>query len=220
MDKNEKNKSYVVLIRSGINVRENMYKLYEENFGFVVYFIRRCKIPQSRFNDCTQLAYLALYDAVINFKFIHKMSFINYYKKWMIHYFYEDMLLMGYPMRITKTSVKEVDSTKWISIDEQAIVEIDNHEGHRLTDSISLFSIMQSDLVSTIWTLVDSELNEKNYYIIQQRFIHKRTLSSIGEELGIGKERVRLRILRSLNKLSKNKDLQQIAIDWFEIDVR
>ena len=35
----------------------------------------------------------------------------------------------------------------------------------------------------------------------------------------IGKERVRLRVLRSLNKLKKNQDIQIIAEDWYNIDV-
>ena len=219
-DQNTRNKNYIILIKSGINVKDNLLALYKSNLGFRIYIIKKCSIPASRYDDCMQLAYLALFDAVSNFKFIYKTSFINYYKKWLIHYFYDDMLKMGYPIKINRSLVNEIGETKWHPIDAISIDIINSKEMYRIEESISLFTIMQKDLKETIWNLIKEDLSEKNFYIIQQRYIHNRTLASIGDELGIGKERVRLRILRALKRLRKNKNLRQIAVDWFDIDVR
>lgn len=218
--KNNTNLRYVVLIRSGINIQKNLLALYDTNKGFIVHIAKQFDIPNHRYDDCMQLAYLALIDAVANYKFIYNSSFINYYQKWLKHYFYKDFVKMSYPMCLNSHNIKNIDQLKFYSLEELFVEQSgESLQYTSLTDSINVFDILEDDIINAIWNIVHDSLSEINYYVIVQRFKHNRTLESIAKSLGIGKERVRLRILRSLKKLRFNDDLRQIAIDWYAIRV-
>ena len=67
--------------------------------------------------------------------------------------------------------------------------------------------------------MVCSELDAKNATILFQRFYENKTLEEIGKAYRIGKDRVRRRINRSLQKLKSSDVLRTIAADFYDLDV-
>lgn len=161
-------------------------------------------------DDFMQISYIALSDAVKSFKPGKQYPFLAYYRKWLIHYFYRYTLEMRFPVKVPrdvdiKTSISD-------SITERLLMAM-------LTttiNSVSSFEKVELEILKEIiWERVDTDLSDENSRIIRGRFLELRTLSSLGEEFDIGAERVRLREIRSLKKLSHDETLQEIALNFF-----
>ena len=70
-----------------------------------------------------------------------------------------------------------------------------------------------------LWAAISNTLTEENTYILWEIFNKERSMASIAREIGIGTDRVRRRKLRSFDKLKDNKDIQQLARDFYGIPI-
>ena len=75
--------------------------------------------------------------------------------------------------------------------------------------------MIAEDILGKVLECMRSTLDEKNYKIMLEHICLDKSFAEIGRNLGIGRERVRMREVRSIKKLQENKDLQRIAAEYF-----
>ena len=196
-------------IKNSENVKQNMLLLYNENKNFLFYMASVLKVSAESLDDFMQLGYLALVQAVRTYNRMYSFSY--YYSLYIRHEYYEYHLRMHFPVRVSHSFYKNnLDKSPLLT----ASVSLDYCTGASFHED----SFEESSLVRIeVWTVVRDCVTELNYYIVQQRYINQRTFEDIGNELGIGKDRVRKRLVRCLAKLHDNKRLQEIALDYFNI---
>lgn len=76
------NEEFVENIQRGINVTDNLEKLYQQNFGFILKTAQKYTFMYESIEDLTQVAYLGLYKAVMMFDGAKEIKFITYAAHW------------------------------------------------------------------------------------------------------------------------------------------
>lgn len=228
----EEHKSFnlelVNLIQNGIAVSYNLGRLYENNLGLIYDTLVSSHIDLNGdlAEDLLQVAFFAIYDSAIKYDKNKGMQYLNYLKLWLIHYFYQELIRMNYSFKITDKAyysakrLGKLSDFRAMDLSYLSYQEIsDGIEDGSLFYTIHYEDIYSNVLSKEFWEIVKKDLTEMNYEIIQLRFQENLSYAKIAMRYGIGKERVRLRVLRSLNKLKMNQDIQIIAEDWYNIDV-
>lgn len=205
--------SLVTEIKNGIRVKENMSKLYFENLNLIHTMANSMYLTDSDREDFLQMAYIALDKAVHVFKFDSGYSFLAYYRRCLVHEFYQHILLMRYPYRVTH---KEHQHLKIHG--DGLFFHYDTAESLDLTLVDTGFKEAEYQLLcDSVWNTVRSELNAKNYHVIVKLYKEGQSRREIANEMRIGYERVRLREIRSLQKLRRNSFLHELAMDYYGI---
>lgn len=226
--KKQFNLELINLIQNGIAVSYNLERLYENNIGFIYDTMMDCNISTNSdlAKDLAQVAFFAIYDSAIKFDKSKGLSYLNYLNLWLIHYFYRELLRMKYSFKITNTAYYNAKHLDKLS--DFYAMDLSYLENHEILDGIAdgslMYTIHYEDIYSNaltkeLWKIVENSLTKMNYEIILLRFKDRLKYAQIAEKYSIGKDRVRLRVLRSLKKLKYNKDIQIIAEDWYNIDV-
>ena len=222
------NLELVNLIQNGIAVSYNLGRLYENNLGLIYDTLVSSHIDLNGdlAEDLLQVAFFAIYDSAIKYDKNKGMKYLNYLKLWLIHYFSQELIRMNYSFKITDKAyysakrLGKLSDFRAMDLSYLSYQEIsDGIEDGSLFYTIHYEDIYSNVLSKEFWEIVKKDLTEMNYEIIQLRFQENLSYAKIAMRYGIGKERVRLRVLRSLNKLKKNQDIQIIAEDWYNIDV-
>lgn len=221
------NLELVALIQNNIAIKYNLERLYFNNKGFIKKIIKHCNINDPELEkELMQIAFFAVYDSAIKFDFNKSNNYLFYLKKWIIHYFYQDLLRMRYSFRITDAAYKEAKKLDKLAtfraVDLSYLSSSDVALGITNGSLITYLHVEDSfkdDLSKEIWKIVKDNVTPMNYQILIYRFANKMSYKQIGECYGVGKERIRLRVLRSLNKLRNVTELQIIAKDWYNIKV-
>ena len=154
-----------------------------------------------------QTAFLALDDAVRAFSEKSQYSFMSYYRMCIKHRYYLYVLEMKYLVRLNAT-VTDKSNYKYI----EKMVETEQADIGEL--DLSFEQVEYCILADAVWCEVFSSLDYKNAWILQERYLRERTLNSIADELGIGCDRVRRRISRSLNRLRRNQTMKSLAQEY------
>lgn len=204
------------LQKDGFN-RALMEQLWEANLGFTNYKINsyeRFKSPLLQKDDMIQISYFAMCEAVKAYHPAAGVSFLAYYAKWIVSFTYRQELLMhrGYQMPI---NYKRLSCLPYV-------IEEDYRDNDSLAYNLGGEIFRRNptaEVRHAIWSVVFSELDSKNATILFQRFYENKTLEEIGKEYRIGKERVRRRIDRSLQKLKNSDVLRTIAADFYDLNV-
>lgn len=94
-------------------------------------------------------------------------------------------------------------------------------ESFEIIDTIPDKATFESDIVGeeydrevkdVLWTEVDN-LNEKDSFVLRERYINNKTLLEIGRELGVTQERARQRESKALSKLKRNLRILNLVKD-------
>lgn len=227
-DKKQFNLELINLIQNGISVSYNLGRLYENNLGFIYETMINCNIsPSSNLaEDLAQVAFFAIYDSAIKYDVSKGMSYLNYLNFWLIHYFYKELLRMKYSFKITNTAYYAAKRLGKIS--DFYAMDLSYLENSEILDGIADGSLLYTiryediytnDLIKEFWKIVENSLTKMNYEIILLRFRDGLKYAQIAEKYSIGKDRIRMRVIRSLKRLKYNRDIQIIAKDWYNIDV-
>lgn len=218
----------VNLIQNRISIKYNLERLYNNNLGFIHKTIRQCNVLNNDLkDDLLQVAFFAVYDSAVKFDLDKETNYLYYLRLWLIHYFYQELLRMQYSFRISERAYKEAKRLDKLStfraVDISYLTTADityGIENGSLVSTLHFEDFCKNSLSKEIWSIVKKSITPKNYVILIDRFVNQLSYECIGKKYGIGKERVRLRVLRSLNKLKDNKELQIIAMDWYGIKIQ
>lgn len=197
--------------------------LFEKNIAFlhsrINHYFRLKKFGTSiqllEYDDYVQLGYLALEKAVIAFKPESGLSFLTYYDKYIFQAAYYAGLRMhrGYKLAHGYKNVKNCE------IDYKEVITYLSDSELDIADEAEYQVVPNAEVRRTIWSIVFSTLSPMNANIVFKRYYYGLTLEEIGKSYGIGKERVRMRIVRSLSTLSKDETLRIIAADFYGVKV-
>lgn len=204
------------LQKEGFN-RALMEQLWEANLSFTYYKVNtyhKFGNPLLQKDDMIQVSYFAMCKAVKAYRPTAGVSFLAYYTKWIVNFTYRQELLMhrGYRMPI---NYKRLSCLPYV-------VEEDYRDHDSLVYNLGGEIFRRNptaEVRHAVWTVVCSELDVKNATILFQRFYENKTLEEIGKAYRIGKDRVRRRINRSLQKLKDSDVLRTIAADFYDLDV-
>lgn len=210
-DYDTENRKLVADIQNSKDVCKNLQLLYDNNYGFIINYIKQYYHTEDSIEDFKQLAFLALIDAVNAFKLDSDYQFITIYKTWLNHYFYKYNLEMDYCCHVDAKTYKRLKSYS----DRFESLENQQHEDEKA--SVDLYDVEEKMLKDFLWDEVRITLTETNYFIIRSKYCLGKSLAQIGRELHIGRERVRQRELRALHKLSLNANIKAIALDFYNI---
>ena len=228
----ESNREAVLILQVGTST-DGMSDLYESNVSFIYYMAKKLGVPSKQLDDFKQTCYFALSDAVRSFKPLDNFSFLTFYGRYIMHHHHRNRLLMDYPVRLPRYAYKKlkdyVNNVDGLDVGSAGVGDM--ARVRELTRPVvqleTRMDVIEADfsqtetaqLNSTLWGEVSSVLDEKNMLVIRGRYLENRTLEDIGHELGIGKERVRQREIRSLNKLRKSDVLRRLAVDYYSISI-
>ena len=227
-DKKQFNLELINLIQNGIAVSYNLGRLYENNLGFIYEAMMNCNVSTNSdlAEDLAQIAFFAIYDSAIKYDITKGLSYLSYLNLWLIHYFFQELLRMKYSFRITNTAYYAAKRIGKLS--DFYAMDLSYLEKTEILDGIAngslLYTIRYEDfynnnLTKEFWKIVENSLSKMNYEIIVLRFKDRLKYAQIAEKYSIGKDRVRMRVIRSLRKLKNNVEIQVIAEDWYNIDV-
>lgn len=206
------NENLVAEIKAGINVKQNMELLYSSNLGLISTIANSWEVYDYDLrNDFFQLAYIALDTAVKSYDGTDGYSLMAYFRRCLLHEYYTYRLEMQFPLRVSRNAYREHKSAL-------PAFHLDNGVKQTFTVIDESYDKVEEEMLNDVlWSEVANSLSEENYFVIYERFKGEKTLREIACELQIGSERVRLREQRSLNRLRKNKNIQKLAYDYFEI---
>lgn len=204
------------LQKDGFN-RALLERLWVANLGFTNFKVnayRSLGSPLLQKDDMIQVSYFAMLEAVKAYNPAAGVSFLAYYTKWIVNFTYRQELLMhrGYKIPVNYRKLSNLPY----------VVEEDYRDNDCLVYNLGgeLFRRNPTaEVRHAVWAAVCSELDAKNATILFQRFYENKTLEEIGKSYGIGKDRVRRRINRSLLKLRNSDALRTIATDFYDLDV-
>lgn len=194
--------------------KEPLLELYKLNYGFLYNYASSYFGSQWYMEDFLQLGYLAIEKAVTSYLSTEneeKYDFIAFYKMWLHHYFFRFNCLMQKPLKIPTDEF--IDAKEKFNIvefleDNIKLEAPDNLESQMLNKELHYILCQEMSKV----------LEPKNYYIMQEVYFKDRSMASVGREIGMSRDAVRKRVLKSLNILKTNKDLQKIAKDYFGLE--
>lgn len=203
--------SIINRIQNSENVTQNLELLYCKNKNYIYYMAKCLKVPASQLDDFMQLSYLALYKAVRSYN--SQYSFSNYFSLFIRHEYYDFYLRMCFPIKVSHTFYQKFKEDNCPIL--ESYIPLDYYVEGPSSDDVQFEDYIS--LRVELWTIIRDNMSSLNFYIVQQRFINCRTFQDIGDELGIGKDRVRKRLVRCFQHLRENKRLKSIAADYFNI---
>ena len=196
----DKNRGFVLSLKEQWD-DDTALELFRMNRGFTGIMVRRYCLNPADVDDYWQMAYLALTDSVRAFDSEKDIFFLSYYKVYLTKYFYNFNFKNQFPFSNNNEDYRDFITGKK-SIDLNRFSSIDNYD-------IEFVDYVIDD--ERIWNLISEILDDKNYYVIYSYFHDGKNLAEIGRSLGIGRERVRLRKDRSMEKLKKNSKIRDLA---------
>ena len=182
------NEDLAMIAKSGDQAA--LAELYKNNKGVIRLAAGRFSRNNEDFEDLMQIGMIAIIDAVRAYD--GKYVFLTYLKWTMHHHFY----------KYATNQYKLVCSELTDDLIESLVY-------HPARDVIA------EDILGKVLECMRSTLDEKNYKIMLEHICLDKSFAEIGMNLGIGRERVRMREVRSIKKLQENKDLQRIAAEYF-----
>lgn len=205
-----KERELILLIKNETNVKDSYHELYIMHTGFVNKYISKYRHNRDSVDDLKQLAFFALVKAVDAYDISSSKSLLAYYRVWLNHFFYRYNLneqFSGQVHENDKQRLEYYNDNILRTVLEENMLQI-----------CRIDKEVENNIINAcIWKEVRATLSDANYYVIWHHFYYNKTLAQIGRELGIGRERARLRKIRSLGKLSNNDYLRKIAFDLYGI---
>lgn len=178
------NEEIVQNIQDGINVHENLERLWENNSGYVVTVARKYEAAEE-LDDLINQGFIGLYKAVEMYKPDKGAKFLTYATYWITQSIQRYIQNYGKLNRVPgmcsldKPIGEEEDMSMYDMIPSQEDLEGDT------TDRIQ-----QEQLAAVIWPIVD-KLPGDQTAVIRARYQSRQTFEEIGNGLGTSKERVR-----------------------------
>lgn len=202
-------------IKNGINITENMQALYSENLGLLHVIGNELHLSKEDREDFMQLAYLALHDAIKAFSVDSEYSFLSYYRRCLRHTYFLYRLEMKYPTKLNQYSIKHAQS-----LNENNGVESVSFDSISFPSTEGGFKKCEDRLIcDVIWREINVSLTPINADILYRYYKRNQTYREIGNNYGICINSIRSRIIRSLRILKRSKILQEIAKEYYGIDV-
>lgn len=165
------------------------------NMGLTINFMNEMCGNSGLREDFLQVAYIAMYKAGMSFKEDSGYSMLSYYRMWLRHESYQLWLKSGF----TKTSQE-------VPMDADLSDSVFYNKSYRITECVEREFMNQ-----LLWERINSVLPERYVLVLVSRFKHNKTLSSIGNELGISAERVRQLIQKSCSELRNDPCVAEVA---------
>lgn len=195
------NEELVSLIQAGVDERENLGRLYEQNLRFLHFAILPylSRWPQEE-EDLLQEAYLGLYQAARRFRPEKGVLFLTY---------------AGYWVRQAIRRHRGFQNPKDSSLEEP----VPNAEGLTLGDSLSSGKDMESEAIDQIaqeharkalWDAVD-KLEGKEPLVIKAAYRDRQTAQEIGAALGEPEKDINRMKQKAIQKLRKEKSVRAAA---------
>lgn len=185
-------------------------EFYFANFGILRSMCGSFRVRDSEEDDFYQLCFLAMLDALEAY---HECvnSFLSFYRRCIMHHYYMYKLETRYPMRLSKGQFKR-------ACDEG--IETYNVEGMDFMELDTNFTVAENALAADrIWNIVKSNVTPTEYLILSMKFKDDITYREVGERLGYLETQVKSKKNNAFRKLRKNKFLQDIACDFYDIAV-
>lgn len=205
---------YLINEIKGQTEKEQMMLLVQEfyfaNFGILRSMRGSFRVRDSEEDDFYQLCFLAMLDALDAY---HECinSFLSFYRRCIMHHYYMYKLETRYPMRLSKGQFKHI-------CDEG--IETYNVEGMDFVELDTNFTVAENTLAADrIWGIVKSNVTPTEYLILSMKFKDDITYREVGERLGYLETQVKSKKNNAFRKLKKNKFLQDIACDFYDISV-
>lgn len=192
----DRNKELAIAAKSGN--KESLEILFKNNQGVVILYARHYVSSYVPLADLKQASYLALLEAVKSYDPDSGWYFITYFKVWMRHFFVKECKY-GYPY----ISLEEF----WNPIQLKA--------SNYAEDEQCVTNIVLTELMDYI----KKRTTSINFKVIYEHIILRKSYAEIGRELGIGRDRVRLRELRVFKKLRNDPFIRSIAAEFLD-DIR
>lgn len=191
------------------------YDLLILNRGFLRNLYNKLHIYGYYFDEFMSLSYEALIKAVNNVDASKLTYFNSYWKKYILHEYLLEKLRVQYQFSV---HVYDYQKSRDTGVDMYADF-IDRTSSIGLVSYDNFEEIYDNELRRMLWYEIRNTLSDTNSYIIWEIYYHNKTMVTLAKELGIGPERVRRRKVRSLEKLRRNPTIQQIAKDYFNMNV-
>ena len=180
------------------------------NSGLMIKFSVDFAVRECERDDFYQLCYLAFEQALKVYE-EGKYSFLAYYRRCVLHYWYCWKLTMRCPFKISGKDYKNLtfaENFNFPSLDECEVY---------CTFDDKLLQIENDLTIVTVWEEVKKSVPKKDYEFLIKRFRYRVKYKDLAEELGVSVTSLNARQRRLLFKLKDNKKLEQIARDCFEI---
>lgn len=174
--------------------------LFTINKKFVYKSLNEMSTMPSNIDDYLQLSYLALFKHVKSYENCN-CRFLAFYRVWIFHYVYLYNTEMQLPFRVPVNFFKKVGYTR---------VPLESNT------SMYCINILDDLMNKTLWDEVEVCVGEMNKDILKMYYKEEMSYAAIGRYYGIGRERVRQRVLRSIRKLRESKSMKLIYDAFFD----
>lgn len=190
----DKNKELVLKIKQGGNSKELCYELYRQNLGFIKRMVKKYRIRKEDEEDLLQQAYFSMMKAVDGYDESKDYQFLTYLKIWLIHDFYEFNRMYNFAFSLPFKMYNEICQGQR---DAPSIEQFDT----RYTGAVCDFS--DHIVEDCFWDAIHDVLCDRDYQIIYDHFYNAVSYAEIGRQMGLCRERVRVRAKASLKKIKR-----------------
>lgn len=196
----------VYRIKEQNEVEDGVLNLYLANYGLIYRFASDFRVPINDLEDFKQLCYFALLEAIRVFPKNSEYSFTACFRLCVRSAYSQYKLHSEYPVSITRWGVRKLT-------DSDMLPKKVTLEGVRTPYLDYYFRVIEErEVKKSLWDRVNDVLSPKNALVLRMRYLDEKTYREIGEELGIGAERARMRHNRSLRRLRDDPVISEIAI--------
>ncbi len=227
------NEDLVCLIQKGIDVEENLNKLYETNKGFIYNYVKRYSGGTDK-EDLMQEAFLGLKKAVDLYDINRGVKFLTYAGNWIKKYvktYSEKMRNIVYLPITTRRKLNKYlkdtyydgssNTTDFVSQNMLKIIH-DTNDYYNLEEISELYGIMceKLDVVEfdslndKLWSILKNILNDVSYDLLVRKYKHGITVKQIAESDKVSSQRIYRRHKAVLNELAHNSAIKEIAQDY------
>lgn len=196
--------------------KSKLTDLYYSNYGFLYSQAKKYAKTRWQLEDMLQLGYFALEKAVSSYvnADYEKYDFITFYRVWLRQYFYRFNCAMQYCVKIPEKEFMRVQNEIAFEEFQETLVE------QKFLTSYgdeTVGPILENNLHDILVTEMSKTLDEQNCYIIIEVYFKEKSMASVGRRLGITRDAVRKRVLKSLKLLKKNKNIQKLASEYLGV---
>jgi len=227
------NEELACLIQKGIDIEENLNKLYEMNKGFIYNYVKRYSGGTDK-EDLMQEAFLGLKKAVDLYDINRGVKFLTYAGHWIKKYvktYSEEMRNIVYLPITTRRKLNKYlkdtyyggssNTTDFVLQNMLKIIH-DTNDYYNLEEISELCGIMceKLDIVEfdslndKLWSILKNILNEASYDLLVRKYRDNITIKQIAESNKVSTQSIYRRHKAVLNKLAHNSAIRELAQDY------
>lgn len=202
-------------VKEGINPGENLEQFFYANFGLVKFFQKAYGVRNEEFEDFSQLCFIACMNAIKAYKKGTSNSFLSYYRRCVLHEFYEYKMEQRFPYKVNREDAKILSANGFCCIEYSDIVQSFGKE-YLFTDLDENYNESEKRMMARLlWELVEEQVDTTAVNFLQDKFIHKMSYRELALKHSIEPSRVYNYYAKLLKKLKRSSDLKELADVWW-----